>query len=128
MGTVSTVQTLDYYPFGATRISVSTSTNEQRKYIDQFSDVSGLDYLNARYYDSGRGQFLSQDPVFWEIGLTRDGIKALANPQSQNSYGYANDNPIAGKDPDGRQTLTSPATVSILGSVAIIATYVSFLP
>ena len=44
------VQTLDYYPYGATRISVATSTNEKRKYIDQFSDDSGLSYLNARYY------------------------------------------------------------------------------
>jgi hypothetical protein len=42
------VQTLDYYPYGATRISVATSTNEKRKYIDQFSDDSGLSYLNAR--------------------------------------------------------------------------------
>jgi uncharacterized protein RhaS with RHS repeats len=34
------VETLDYYPYGATRISVSTSTNEKRKFIDQFSDDS----------------------------------------------------------------------------------------
>ncbi len=36
------VQTLDYYPYGATRVCVSTSTHEKRKYIDQFSDDSGL--------------------------------------------------------------------------------------
>ena len=46
------VQTLDYYPYGANRMSVATSTNEKRKYIDQFSDDSGLSYLNARYYSS----------------------------------------------------------------------------
>src|SRR5882724_2316561 len=34
------VQTLDYYPFGANRISVSTSTNEKRKFIGQFLDES----------------------------------------------------------------------------------------
>src|SRR5258706_11253955 len=66
------VQTLDYYPYGATRVSVSTSTNEKRKYIDQFSDDSGLSYLNARYYNPTQGQFISQDNVFWEIGLTSD--------------------------------------------------------
>jgi YD repeat-containing protein len=42
------VQTLDFYPYGATRVSVSTSTNEKRKWIDQFRDDSGLDYLTQR--------------------------------------------------------------------------------
>ena len=28
------VQTLDYYPYGGTRISVATSTNEKRKFIE----------------------------------------------------------------------------------------------
>jgi RHS repeat-associated protein len=97
------VQTLDYYPYGATRVSVSTSTKEKRQFIGQFTDDSGLDYLNARYYSSDRGQFISQDPVFWEIGVTNDGKNALSNPQALNSYGYANDNPITGKDPNGRQ-------------------------
>src|SRR5882762_6301461 len=33
------VQTLDYYPYGATRVYVSTGgTNEGRKYIDRFAD------------------------------------------------------------------------------------------
>jgi RHS repeat-associated protein len=58
------VQTLDYYPYGSTRISSATSTNERRKFIGQFVDDSTLSYLNARYYDGSRGQFLSQDPVF----------------------------------------------------------------
>jgi RHS repeat-associated protein len=97
------VQTLDFYPYGATRVSVSTSTNEKRKFIGQFLDDSGLSYLQNRYYSGDRGQFMSQDPVFWELGLTNDGKTALTNPQSQNSYGYANDNPITGKDPNGRQ-------------------------
>jgi RHS repeat-associated protein len=63
----------------------STSTNEKRKFIGQFSDESGLSYLNARYYSSDRGQFISQDPVFWEIGLTDDGKKALQRPDCQSS-------------------------------------------
>src|SRR5260370_30392563 len=62
------VQTLDYYPYGATRVSVSTSTNEKRKYINQFSDDSGLSYLNARYMDPSRGQFNSEEPIFLNIG------------------------------------------------------------
>jgi RHS repeat-associated protein len=93
------VQTLDYYPYGSTRISSGTSTNERRKFIGQFSDDSTLSYLQARYYDSSRGQFLSEDPVF--LGDPKG--QNLQNPQSLNSYSYANDNPITGKDPTGKQ-------------------------
>jgi RHS repeat-associated protein len=62
----------------------------------------GRDLLNARYYSPSQGQFISQDPVFWEIGLTRDGVNAMSDPQALNSYGYASDNPITNKDPNGR--------------------------
>jgi len=64
-GTV--VQTLDYYPYGATRIS-SGQNAETRQYIGQFSDQSGLLYLQARYQDPQRGQFISQDPTFLALG------------------------------------------------------------
>jgi RHS repeat-associated protein len=91
------VQTLDYYPYGATRVSSATSTNERRKYIGQFADDSTLSYLNARYFDSSRGQFLSQDPMF----LADPKKQSLQDPQSLNAYSYADDNPITGKDPNG---------------------------
>jgi RHS repeat-associated protein len=89
------VQTLDYYPYGSTRISSATSTNERRKFIGQFTDDSTLSYLNARFYDSGRGQFISEDPVFW-------GKQDLSDPQALNTYSYANDNPILKEDPSGK--------------------------
>src|SRR5262249_43490570 len=55
------VETQDYFPFGASRIQVATSTNEKRKYIGQFTDDQpGLDYFNARYYSADRGQFVTQ--------------------------------------------------------------------
>jgi len=41
------VQTLDYYPYGATRLSVVTSTNEKRKY-NQFSDDPSLGAISAQ--------------------------------------------------------------------------------
>src|SRR5215470_11080000 len=41
------VQTLDYYPYGGTRISTNSGTNEARKYINRFAEQSGLDYLKA---------------------------------------------------------------------------------
>jgi len=111
-GTV--VQTLDYYPYGATRISTSVGgADSARKYIDQFADQSGLNYLQARYMDPSRGQFISQDPVFWEVGLTKDRKKILPNPQAANAYSYAEDNPIIKKDPDGRAVYFDSRAASV---------------
>jgi len=93
------VETDDYFPFGASRISASTSTNEKRKYIGQFFDAnSNLQYLNARYYSADRGQFVTQDPVF----LTEPKQQDLRNPQNLNSYSYSIDNPITKSDPSGK--------------------------
>ncbi len=86
----------------ATTTASSTYT-EPNQYIGQdYDPESTLSYLNARYYDSGRGQFTSQDPVFWEINQTPDGIRVLTNPQTLNSYSYAGNNPVVYKDASGR--------------------------
>lgn len=104
------VQTLDYYPYGATRISTNSGgANSARKYIGQFADISNLDYLNARYYDPARGEFLSQDPTYLSVGDPNQ-IRQLVNqkqqtllmdPQQLNSYGYGRSNPISNKDTAG---------------------------
>jgi RHS repeat-associated protein len=109
------VQTLDYYPYGSTRISSATSTNELRKYIGQFSDDTTLSYLNARYYDSARGQFIGQDPVFWGDPKEQN----LRDPQSLNTYSYADDNPITGKDPTGKQQSLAGADPRLAAIVAL---------
>lgn len=41
----------------------------------------------------------------WEVGQTQDGQVALLDPQLQNSYSYARNNPVIGKDPTGRQNM-----------------------
>ncbi len=99
----------DYYPYGSIRAdekggssSLQGSSKEQRKYIGQEFDVSTqLSYLNARYYDGGRGQFLSQDPEFWTTSQAW-----LVDPQNQNSYSYARNNPINLSDPSGKSIET----------------------
>ena len=113
-GTVA--QLLDYYPYGATRVSSNTyPTNEKRQYIGQFADAqTSLNYLNARFYDSARGQFISQDPEFW-------GTQRLTDPQSLNAYSYAEDNPITREDPSGRAASIS----GILNSIAAILRTIS---
>src|SRR5215831_8868679 len=88
-----------FTPTAPTRISVATSTNEKRQFIGQFTDDSTLSYLQARYYDSGRAQFLSEDPVFWGNPKQQN----LNDPQSFNTYSYSVDNPITKKDPTGLQ-------------------------
>ena len=58
--------------------------------------------MRARYQNPAVGRFESEDPVFWEIGQTKDGVAVLGSPQAQNSYTYANNSPVVNKDPDGR--------------------------
>jgi len=92
----------DYYPYGSQRQNTGT-LNDRKGYIgvDLDSDT-GLNQFEARYYKSNVGRFISQDPVFWEVGQTSDGKAALSNPQTLNSYSYAGNNPIVNKDPSGR--------------------------
>jgi RHS repeat-associated protein len=92
------VQTLSYLPYGSVRISSATSTNERRKYIGQFNDDSGLSYLNARFYNTSQGQFLTQDSIF--LGDPKD--QNLSDPQSLNTYAYSEDNPVTKADPSGK--------------------------
>jgi RHS repeat-associated protein len=112
------VETLDYYPYGNIRID-NGSTKESRKYVGQFYDQNtNLNYLNARYENGTQGRFISEDPVFWELGITKDGKNALIYPQTQNSYSYANGNPIVKSDPNGRCPICIAAGVGFLFSAA----------
>ncbi len=107
----------DYYPYGGERAQ-SGSFEEKRGYIGELhDDESDLSYLNARYYDGGRGGFLSQDPSFLALGdpnkvqalTSLDHNQLLMSPQSLNSYSYAENNPITKKDPTGNTSIMSHA-------------------
>jgi RHS repeat-associated protein len=86
-----------------------------------YDPATALSYLNARYYDGGKGEFTSQDPSFLAIGdpsqvkaITGQDQKAyLADPQQFNSYSYGRNNPITLKDPDGRAFVEVNAGVDI---------------
>lgn len=95
---------IDYYPFGSMRIDQQTGVyNEKRKFIGETYDSNtGLDYLNARYYDPQSGKFISQDPEFWNLSE-----EYLLDPQQLNSYSYSRNNPIILKDPLGLSSAIS---------------------
>jgi RHS repeat-associated protein len=85
--------------------------------------------LDARYYDSSRGQFITEDPVFLQLGsqqaeklANRPLRQILGDPQGLNSYSYAENNPITVKDPSG---LTSSNVATVLGLYAQVLNLLS---
>jgi RHS repeat-associated protein len=88
-GSVTPSHVRSYQPYGKPRGTDRTGTD--RGWIGQFEDSStGLNYLNARYYDPGMGRFVSPDPLF-----------DVARPQTINPYAYGLNNPTAFADPSG---------------------------
>ena len=47
---------------------------------------TGFQYLRARYYDPGTGQFLTRGPI---------------EAETREAYGYVGDNPLNGTEPSG---------------------------
>lgn len=122
------IETLDYFPYGATRVSTGVNASA-RKCIGLFGDQSNLIYANARYYDPNRGQFISQDPIFQQLGslraermADRSLLEILKDPQALNSYSYAKNNPINIKDPSG---LIDSKTATVLGLYAQVLNLLS---
>ena len=106
--------TFDYTPYGTTALG---SSLDGPGYTGHVNDLdTNLVYMQARYYDSETGNFLSVDPVTFEAG----------NAFNFNRYDYAKNNPIHFIDPNGRDaqlswadsthvTLTVPYIVGVGG-------------
>ncbi len=133
-------ETTDYYPYGGQRIDTKAGGygGEKRKYAGtEYDALSGLNYMQARYQDPQRGEFLSEDPIFlgdpkgqvltdpqslnsgrtmgasnsasasgWNGNTQSRGnsifpAEFLLDPQRQNSYSYARNNPVNMADPSG---------------------------
>ncbi len=112
----SPIENTTYFPYGALRSDTTNTTYDQsKKYIGQeYDGATQLNYLNARYQDPARGQFLSQDPTFLGNPMAQN----LTNPQTLNSYSYANDNPIVYKDPNGDFAFLIPVAFGGVGALA----------
>jgi RHS repeat-associated protein len=107
-GTVQTEYT--YQPFGEDSFVGAPSPNPY-KFTGREDDNTGLYYYRARYYDSQRQRFLSEDPIIspsfigcpsnenliFRMALSSGG----ALGQAANLYGYVNNQPITLNDPSG---------------------------
>lgn len=83
----------DYGPFGQPLTSNGSVVLNAKGYIDQRYDAeTGLEYLNARYYDSHLARFLNPDT----FDPTQAGV-------GTNRYAYAGNDPVNGSDPSGHQ-------------------------
>jgi RHS repeat-associated protein len=80
-----------YLPYGSHRDGRDDITVTDRGFVGRTEDAgTGLDLLDARYYDPSLGRFISPDPTYDED-----------SPQSLNPYGYGEDNPVSQSDPSG---------------------------
>jgi hypothetical protein len=86
--------------------------------------------MQARYQNSSRGQFISEDPSFLAIGnpsqvqqlAAQDQTAFLSDPQQLNAYGYARDNPIINKDPTGNAFGVDDAAGFLAGGLVGVTT------
>jgi RHS repeat-associated protein len=94
----------DYMPFGeeigsgvggrTTGMGFGIADGQRQKFTSHERDAeTGLDYMQARYYQNLQGRFTSADP-FLASGRP-------ANPQSWNRYSYVLNNPVRLTDPTG---------------------------
>jgi RHS repeat-associated protein len=86
----SVADSYSYTAFGQVANQVE-SIPQPYTFVGQFgvrAEGFGLYYMQARYYDSGIGRFISQDPLGFEAG-------------DLNLYRYVGNNPISQIDPSG---------------------------
>ena len=87
----------DYGPFGQPLTSNGSLVLNAKGYINQRYDAeTGLEYLNARYYDSNLGRFLNPDT----FDPTQAGV-------GTNRYAYSGNDPVNGSDPSGHSYLVN---------------------
>jgi RHS repeat-associated protein len=97
-----------YSAFGQSTSQTGSTTNDHQFTGEQL-DPTGLYYDRARYYNPTLGHFMQRD----SYGGTLD------NPQSQNRYTYASNNPTLYSDPSGHFAFLLALAGAFIGGMAI---------
>ena len=94
--------TYGFDPYGNTS-QTGTNTGNTQQYTGRENDGTGLYYYRARYYNSGTGRFVQEDPIGWASGQA-------------NNYAYVRGNPVNLTDPLGLlDTPTNPGNTGQTG-------------
>jgi len=101
-----------YDAWGNALAGGSGTTKNPFRYTGQQMDQDGKYFLRARYYNSGTGRFLSQDPV----------MGSESDPISLHRYLYAGDDAVNFVDPTGNSAEGLSGTVAALSIGAILFT------
>lgn len=100
----------NYRPYGSKYANLAGSNANSIGFAGKpYDALTGLSYMDARYYDPVLGRFMGVDP-------------APADPasiHSINRYAYANNNPLRYVDPDGNSPLDVAFLVWDLGKLGV---------
>jgi len=105
-----------YDAWGNALAGGSGTTKNPFRYTGQQQDQDGKYFLRARYYNSGTGRFLSQDPV---MGNGHD-------PVSLHRYLYAGDDAVNSSDPSGREFTIAGVANALSMSFNLYSAYSNF--
>ena len=86
------VNQMVFSPFGSVDGVETPGSHPGQRYFagHAIQEETGLYFMNARWYDSESGRFLSPDPLL-----------DLRSPQAHNAYSYVWNNPVNATDPTG---------------------------
>jgi RHS repeat-associated protein len=110
-----------YWPFGEEWSPGNSQEGSPLQYTghERDADLTGLDYMHARYYAATWGRFLSVDPEM-------NADKITGQPQAWNRYAYVKNNPMNRTDPTGRCFWDVCAGEALVGA-AILTTATAYV-
>jgi RHS repeat-associated protein len=107
------VATYEYDAFGNLIKETGNVENPYRYAGYWYDTVTGLYYLQSRYYDPDTGRFLTRDSF---LGFEDE-------PLSLNKYAYTHNSPVLYIDPDGHHPVVAIALMIIRFSAPLLRRY-----
>ena len=107
------VTTYAYDEFGVTTSAGQCVENPYQYNAEYTDDLTGMQYLRARYYRAQTGSFITTDTYTGRITA----------PLSLNRYTYVHNNPIISRDPSGHFVITTALIIGLaIVDVGLLAT------